>query len=53
MFVEFVAGDDALAFVARYRREDFFGADFNNRAFDDFTGGKARLAFCDKKLLPL
>ena len=33
---KFVAGDDALAFVADVH-EDFLGADFDDGAFDDFA----------------
>ena len=43
--VEFVAGDDAFAFVADVH-QDFLGADFDDGAFDDFACGKAHVALC-------
>ena len=38
--VEFIAGDDAFAFVTDID-EDFLGADFDDGAFDNFASGKA------------
>ena len=40
---EFVAGDDAFAFVTDIH-EDFFGTDFDDGAFDDITCGKGQCA---------
>ena len=41
--VEFVAGDDAFAFVADVH-EDFLGADFDDGAFDDIASRKGQFA---------
>ncbi len=39
--LKFAGGDDAFAFIADVH-EDFFGADFDDGAFDDFTLGDER-----------